>query len=409
MLTPTTVADQLAAARDDRLRVLVVGAGVAGLTLAQLLRAQGLHPVLIERSAPDADEGYMLALMPLVDPVLRWLDVEREYVAHSTPTPRYRLHDRTGRAVREYSLGELLAEFGDYRGIERGELLQVISSGGAPVTFGCTVEAIEQEAGTARVRLADGASHVQAEFDAVVAADGLHSTTRRLVLRPDQIATYDTGWGGWVAWMDPDAELDLGAELWGAGFFVGTYPVKDRIGVFVGGARADTAAGPGRFVARVRDELRTVDDRFDRAPSAVAASDDAYYWSLVDYRAASWSVGRVVLLGDAAAGFLPTAGVGAAMAMESAGALAERLGRATPAAVPQALAAYERAQRPRVESAQGNSRALARLVFHRSRAFAVVRDVAARFVTLKAALRPIRKLLEQQPPLTAPRHLIRER
>ena len=38
-------------------------------------------------------------------------------------------------------------------------------------------------------------------------------------------------------------------------------------------------------------------------------------------------MGRVVLLGDAAAGFLPTAGIGAGMALESALALTKELTR----------------------------------------------------------------------------------
>jgi threonine dehydrogenase-like Zn-dependent dehydrogenase len=56
MLEATPIQAQLADARGDPLRVLVVGAGVAGLTVAQLLRAQGLHPVLVEgrRARPAA-------------------------------------------------------------------------------------------------------------------------------------------------------------------------------------------------------------------------------------------------------------------------------------------------------------------------------------------------------------------
>jgi 2-polyprenyl-6-methoxyphenol hydroxylase-like FAD-dependent oxidoreductase len=58
---------------------------------------------------------------------------------------------------------------------------------------------------------------------------------------------------------------------------------------------------------------------------------------------------------------------------------------------------YENSQRPRVESAQDNSRALAKMMFRRSRLLAKIRDVAARFMTLKMALGPIRKLLETAP------------
>jgi 2-polyprenyl-6-methoxyphenol hydroxylase-like FAD-dependent oxidoreductase len=397
MLTATSVQAQVAAAREDPLRVLVVGAGVAGVTLAQLLRRAGLHPVLLERSGQDADSGYMLALMPMVDPVLEELGLRDEYAAHSVGLRRYRLRNRAGALIREYSMEGLLNRFGDYRGISRGELLQVLGSNGGTVSYGATVTAAEQRSGAARVIAYDGSEHVGAEFDVVVAADGLHSTTRDLVLHANQVSGYDTGWGGWVAWSEPDDASDLGEELWGAGFFIATYPVKGRLGVFVGGARVDTRVGPERFVARVRGELTSLDSRLDAALDAVARSNEAYYWSLTDCRCATWSVGRVVLLGDAAAGFLPTAGIGAGMAMESAWALGRRLGTATPERVLDVLRDYEQAQRPRVESALGNSRQLARLVFRRSKVLAALRDTAIRFVTLERALRPIRTLLKDTP------------
>jgi salicylate hydroxylase len=107
--------------------------------------------------------------------------------------------------------------------------------------------------------------------------------------------------------------------------------------------------------------------------------------------------GRVVLLGDAASGFLPTAGIGATMAIESADVLGRALARATPESVPAVLQDYEARQRPRVESAQRTSRVLARLVFTTSRPGAVVRDLASRFVTLDRALAPIVRLLEDRP------------
>ncbi|MGI9063479.1 MAG: FAD-dependent oxidoreductase [Pseudonocardiaceae bacterium] len=399
MLTAMSVRAQLGAVRRDPLRVLVVGAGVAGVTLAQLLRQEGLHPVLLERSGKDADSGYMLALMPMVDPVLEELGLRGEYGAHSVDLRRYRLRNRAGAPIREYSMAGLLHRFGDYRGISRGELLAVLGSSGGTVSYGATVTAVEQRSGVARVTVSDGSEHVEAEFDVVVAADGLHSTTRELVLPAGQVSGYDTGWGGWVAWSEPDDAGDLSEELWGAGFFIGTYPVKDRLGVFVGGARVDTTVGPERFVARIRGELTSLDPRLDAALDAVAQSDEAYYWSLTDRRCASWSVGRVVMLGDAAAGFLPTAGIGAGMAVESAWVLGRRLGTATPERVLDVLRDYEQAQRPRVEAAQDNSRQLARLVFHRSKALAALRDTAARFISIERALRPIRALLEDPPRL----------
>lgn len=103
-----------------------------------------------------------------------------------------------------------------------------------------------------------------------------------------------------------------------------------------------------------------------------------------------------MLVGDAAAGFLPTAGIGAGMAMESARVLTRMLRHADRAGLGRLLKAYEASQRPRVEAAQDNSRLLARLMFHRSRALAVLRDMAMRFVTVESALKPIQRLLQAQ-------------
>ncbi len=83
--------------------------------------------------------------------------------------------------------------------------------------------------------------------------------------------------------------------------------------------------------------------------------------------------------------------------MESATVLAHCLRDVSRDGVAEALRAYERAQRPRVEAAQDNSRQLAKLMFRRSHALAVIRDLAVRLVPLSTVLQPIRKLLDDMP------------
>jgi 2-polyprenyl-6-methoxyphenol hydroxylase-like FAD-dependent oxidoreductase len=248
---------------------------------------------------------------------------------------------------------------------------------------------------TARFRTPEG--EAEAAFDVVIAADGLHSSTRGLILPEDRVSTYDTEWGGWVVWTDTDVDADLGEELWGTGWFVGTYPVKDRLGVIVCVPRSEERAGLVAFAARVRREVPGAGTRMDRVLGEIGDGREHYFWSLLDRRSAVWSVGRVGLLGDAAAGFLPTAGIGAGMAIEAAGVLAEHLKDCARGQVASALKEYERVEKPRVEAAQQNSRQLARLMFNTGKTATVLRDAATRFVPLGAALRPIRRLLESGP------------
>lgn len=403
MFQPTTLSEQYAAAESDDLRILVVGAGIAGLTAAQLLRHHGRHPVLVDR-ARDVDAlldenkaGYMLAMMPMVDPVFDTLGLWDDYLPRGVPLSRYGLHDHRGRQVRDDSMTDLLSAYGSYQGIARGELIESLASTGAPATFGTTVGALtETDDHTVATLLVDD-RRVDLPFDLVVIADGIHSTTRRLVRAGRQVDVLDTGWGGWVVWAPEDADPDLGSELWGQGFFVGAYPVQGRLGVFLGGPNGRTAIGPAEFATRARRALRTVPPRIDSCLTAVASAEDPYYWPLTDCRASHWADRRTVLLGDAAAGFLPTAGIGAAMAMESAWVLASELRRATADTLAQVLGDYEAAQRPRVEAAQQTSRELARWMFSTSGAVAWARDLAMRVVSVKVALRPIQQLLDDPP------------
>jgi salicylate hydroxylase len=390
---------QLARAVDDPVRVLVVGAGVAGMAVAQMLRLQGWHPVVVDRARDDRATGYMLALMPMVDPLIADLGVREQYLARSVELSRYRFRSHTGRAMRTDSMAGVVDRYGDYRGISRSSLQEVLWASDGDVTFRTTVVALEETPEAVRVRVRTGDVESEHEFDLVIVADGIRSTTRDLIPGSGPLDKVDTRWGGWVAWMDAtdDDEPDLGDETWGAGFFLGTYPVKGRIGAFLGGPAEDLRVGPRAFVDKVRGELRATSRRADRALAAVAAEPDPYYWPLDDARTARWTTARTVLLGDAAAGFLPTAGIGAGMAMESAWVLARMLRHAPEVDLAALLAEYERVQRPRVETAQGNSRALARLMFSRSRTLAVVREWAMRVLSVSAVLGPIVRLLQNPP------------
>ncbi|MDP3949319.1 NAD(P)/FAD-dependent oxidoreductase [Microbacterium sp.] len=393
MLTAITLHEQIDTQRDDPLRILIVGAGVAGITLAALLRKQGLHPVLIERMAGMEHPGYMLALMPMLDQALEDIGVHDEYLARSAPLARYAFRSHRGRMLRSDDLGALLAIHGDYQGIERGALIEVLTTNGCPVTFDTTVIGFNPgERPEVMFSTGEGAS-----FDLVVAADGIRSRTRDL-LDVGDASIVDTGWAGWVTWSDVlGDDPALGEELWGDGFFLGAYPVKDRLGIFVGGPAEELEVGPAAFAARVRDAAPELGDRLQAALDAVATDPDPYLWPLADVRAERWVVPGAVLLGDAASGFLPTAGIGAGMAMESAWMLGRMLAHADRGNLAALLAEWESVQKPRVESAQSNSRMLARLMFRRGKLIARLRETAMRMLSVKAVLGPIIRLIADQP------------
>lgn len=397
MRNPVDVEEQYLTAIGDELKILVVGAGIAGITVTQLLRRDGRHPILIERAEDEGHPGYMLALMPLVDTVLDDLGVRRAYLDNSTPLGRFGFHARTGKMLRTDSTAAVLDQFGDYRGISRGELMKVLTTDECDVAYNTSVTALDDSPECTTATFATPSGTVQLDFDLVIVADGIHSTTRELVIGERPLDVVDTNWGGWVVWAPADGDADLGEELWGTGFFLGVYPVKGQLGVFVGGPSADLQASPEVFIEGIRRRLKVVSPRLDSVLRAVLDDPNPYYWPLSDCRAPVWAVGRAVLVGDAAAGFLPTAGVGAGMAMESAWVLARMLRYAKPGNVALLLRSYEQSQRPRVEAAQNTSRSLAGLMFRRSKTLAVLRDLAMRVISIQMALKPIQRLLREKP------------
>lgn len=377
------------------IRTLVIGAGVAGLTCASLLQQLSISPLIVEREPQETYNtgGYMLGILPLGGRVLNQLGARDAYFSHSIEMKTYEIHREDGSLIKSYDLDFINQEYGSYRGISRSALISVLlgSMDTSSIRYGLTVKNLKQEDNKVRVTFSDGNEEI---FDLVIAADGLHSTTRTQVLNKVEYAYYDTHWGGWVAWLDEAPQTSY-REYWGASSFMGVYPVGDRIGAFIGGPeKRIKEIGRQAFIEREKQQLTNEYPLLRRSLDAVAETTDPFYWEFQDCRSSKWVKGNIILLGDAASGFLPTAGVGASMAMDSAAALVDELSRGDLQHLGYTLNLYVRRQQVRVEKAQQDSRNFGKMMFVKSPAIAAVRDYALRFYTLEAMLKDIGRTIE---------------
>ncbi len=371
------------------MRVLIVGAGIAGLTLAALLRQRGLVPDIVER-APSRDQaGHVLGLYPLGSRVLHGLGAWRSFAAMSEPTLAYAIAGRGGKIIRRFEFASLGEDVGALRMLARSDLLRLLDRAAQSerLRLGVTVEEIAEAGERVRVTTSDGA---QSDYDLVVGADGIHSQVREFV--SPRVERTDTHWDCRTWWAPHDARLaGTATEFWGAGRLMGLYSTHMKLGA--------VACAPRRTLANAAEgrRLGKLFARFgDAAHAAMAAAgEDMFVWPLVDARAETWRRGRVVLLGDAACAFLPTAGIGASMAMESASVLAEELARCDAAEVPRALAFFEARRRKRVEAAQDASRKLARIMFVKSRPLAWARNRAVGLMRTETLAAEIAKMFQE--------------
>ena len=381
------------------IKVLIIGGGMAGWTLAGALVRRQITPVLVERVPEYTRVGFWIGLYPFSANTLRETGIYERYVSGSLAMDTYSMRDRRGRLLQEMSFASVLGRInGEMRALERTDLLALLvdAATGTDVRMGTTATLVEpRDTAANRDRVAVSIGDAPAEeFDLVVAADGVHSATRAALLSDASAGVRDWGYTAFTWWV-PASGGEIGAidEYWGPGGLFGMYPLGDKTNAIAGmptPAGLDTMDADG--IARVVNDhfgdypepVRTALAQIGRPGSPTERSDAAaidqrvYPWPMVDQRAKDWIHGRVALLGDAACAFLPTAGVGASNAMKSAAVLADELGRAEARTIPQALDLWQQRVRRRVEANQDNSRTLARMMFVKGPRITKARDVLLR-------------------------------
>ncbi len=368
--------------------ILIVGAGIGGLALAALLKQRGIKCRVVERSGSLEHAGYMLTLYPMGNRVLHGLGKFEEFVKRSSSFKTYEVHNGQGDLLHRFDVSVIGSEFGYTGQLLRKDLLEILRSAApdVPLRMGTGLEHLEQRDGRVNVRFSDGSTGV---FDAVVGADGIHSKTRRIIFgeEPD----HETGWGLWVWWSGVDLPRDTVREYWGKGRFVGLYPTPSVVGAVAAGPRhllgPDVIDGDG---LRVRELFSGMGGGAAEIMNGFPAkTDDLFFWNLSDYRTHRWTSGRIALLGDSACAFLPTAGVGASMALESAAVMADELTRTDARFIPQAFTLYEKRRRKRAELAQEDSRKLAVWMLADSAPLVWTRDQFMKVATMDSLVRNI--------------------
>jgi 2-polyprenyl-6-methoxyphenol hydroxylase-like FAD-dependent oxidoreductase len=347
-------------------RVLIVGGGVAGLTLAAKLEQQGRTPVVVEEADEFGRVGYSLGLYPLGSTVLHGLGKYDELIERGCPARTYQIFDGHGELLQDVDLTSFTDEIGPMVLISRADLIDILANAAADadLRMGVTVTSLAQDDGRhVDVDLSDGSRE---QFDLVIGCDGMRSSVREKFVGGDH-DIFDSGWVLWTWWADlDDWPRDVDREYWGNGKGMFVYPTPTQVMVCAGMHTSHLTADPAdvpaarAFLAEAFEPLATADPLI---AEGIAQADDLFPWPMSDVRAAHWSKGRVGLCGDAAVGFMPTAGAGANSAMHSASSLADELSRVSGEIAPLALELFEKRCRGIVEKNQKDSRRLAKLIF----------------------------------------------
>jgi 2-polyprenyl-6-methoxyphenol hydroxylase-like FAD-dependent oxidoreductase len=337
----------------DLERILIVGGGIAGLTLATALHQQGFTAELVERSPTWQTMGAGIMLHGNGVRILRTLGMSVDVEQAGTNLHSWSFCDQQGELLCEIDLQALWGEVGPTIGIARTELQQVLRTGAADVTcrVGIALTSLTQHEQRVRVDFSDGSS---GDYDLVVGADGLGSTVRRLALEEAP-----PGYTGLMVWrsLAPHHQPSMQVLL-GEGCVFGLVPVGN------GQTYGFGIEGSPRFHAPLEGRLERVRHRFAAFGGAVPAylaslsCDEQLHCVPIEWvDLEQWYHGRVVLIGDAAHDGPPMMAQGGCMAMENAWVLADVLRQAE--SVESALDSYASRRRPPVAWVQQESRAWA--------------------------------------------------
>ncbi|WP_210505532.1 FAD-dependent oxidoreductase [Naasia sp. SYSU D00057] len=352
------------------MRVLISGAGIAGLALARQLALTGTDVTVIEKAPGPRESGYMIDFFgPGYDaaeamgvlPRIRELGYRVEEVAYCDDAGRARArlsYERFGQAAG----GRLVS-------IMRPDLecaLREQLPARVDLRYGATITKVDAQPDVVTATLSDG---TELSADLLVGCDGIHSAVRALVfgqesdwLRPLGFATAAYTFRDAAAHAAIRGRFCLTDTLHRS---MGFYGLRDgRVAVFAV-HRTEDRNRPDDPRRTLRSEYASLGWLAPRALAACPPGDEVYYDTVAQVVLPSWSRGRVALLGDAAAAVSLLAGQGASLAVAGAYVLAAELAEAD--SIPSALDAYERRLRPLVENRQETGRRGARWFAPRSR------------------------------------------
>jgi 2-polyprenyl-6-methoxyphenol hydroxylase-like FAD-dependent oxidoreductase len=342
-------------------RVLVVGAGIAGLTAAAALRRQSIDVDVLEIGHSWVVSGSGIQQQANVVRALSALGFRDEFLTAGHGFSRVRSYDRQGRLLAETVLPRLAgfdspAMMGIGRGVLHQLLLSAATRAGARVHLGTSVAGIREVVGGVHVTLSDGTSQ---RFDLLVGADGLHSRVRQQCFDAS-VAPHVLEQSLWSGIVVRPPELDALMLQSGADGHCGACPVSATQAYLFVTARPMKGAGfpRGRLPAQMRELLSAYEGAVGALRTLVGDDLPVSCRRLETLLLpGDWFRGHVLLIGDAAHACAPHLGQGAGMAIEDAVVLAEEMGH--PQTVGQALRRFMDRRRERVEYVWGASQQLA--------------------------------------------------
>lgn len=315
-------------------KVLIIGAGIGGLSAAIALRSKGFDVELIEKDPEWTVYGVGIIQQNNVIRAMYELGVIDDYIDAGFGFDHVKIFAPDGTEVAKIPLPPLVEGYPANAGIARPALQKVLANrtkrAGVNIRLGMTAKSLQDTGDRVAVTLSDDSLE---HYDLVIGADGIYSQTRQTIF-PQLAKPEFTGQSVWRYNFDRPQNVE-GLHIYNGKIGVGLVPMSnEQIYMYL------TTPEPGNphfekstLAQQMRDRMMMASPALHHFADQITDNDGVVYrpleWLMIED---DWHKGRIGLLGDAVHSTTPHLGQGAGLAIEDALVLADELTKAsTPA------------------------------------------------------------------------------
>lgn len=337
----------------DKKKVLISGAGITGLATHIALDKEKFNIDTIEKRDSLNRLGYALIFMPLGVQALKHIGCRQEEIARIGRTvEKNRVRDSDGNLKQVTDYRPLIEEFGDYMMVTRRRLYRLLESKAKipNIEFSESIDSIsDMDSETPLVTFKGNKQ--EKRYDIIIGTDGVYSSVRN-ILFPDA-KLEPLGFSVFWSWIPRESGVYpkpgmVGTAKAGVGFFNSSEKDKCCVAFFVDTDSVPSDLSPDEYAKFLRGHTGHLADPVPVILDNLPSGEEIYLQKDYELSLNEWSLGHVVIAGDAAHKRSMFSGAGAALGLED-GLILGRYLNSEDLSVKEAITKYQDMQKPRAK------------------------------------------------------------